>query len=108
MESLYYVMSWLCHRTCEHCYEDRFRPYRGADLAGVVAESVANMPRIIDHLPARMTYLDRRDPDGAGGYREKPGSVILAGGEILLDPVREAVLYAGIERLQGRYRRRGG
>lgn len=108
MESLYYVMSWLCHRTCEHCYEDRFRPYYGADLAGVVAESVANMPRIIDHLPARMTYLDRRDPDGAGGYREKPGSVILAGGEILLDPVREAVLYAGIERLQGRYRRRGG
>lgn len=99
MESIYYVMTWLCHRTCVHCYEDRFRPYYGDDLKGVVAESVANMPRIIDHFPERMTFFD---PE------EKPGMVILAGGEILLEAVREPVLYAGIERIQARYRDRGG
>ena len=36
MESIYYVMSWLCHRTCRHCYEDRFRPYYGEDLERVL------------------------------------------------------------------------
>ena len=99
MESIYYVMTWLCHRTCVHCYEDRFRPYYGEDLKAVVAESIANMPRIIDHFPTRMTFFD---PE------EKPGMIILAGGEILLEPVREPVLYAGIERLQAKYRDNGG
>jgi sulfatase maturation enzyme AslB (radical SAM superfamily) len=99
MESIYYVMTWLCHRTCVHCYEDRFRPYYGNELKAVVAESVANMPRIVDHFPERMTFFD---PE------EKPGMVILAGGEILLEAVREPVLYAGIERLQAKYKDRGG
>ncbi len=27
MESIYYVLSWLCHRRCDHCYDTRFRPY---------------------------------------------------------------------------------
>ena len=99
MESIYYVMTWLCHRTCVHCYEDRFHPYYGADLDRVVAESVANTTTIIDHFPDRMTF---EDPE------EKPGMVILAGGEILLEAVREAVLYAGIERLQTKYRNQGG
>jgi len=103
MESIYYVMTWLCHRTCVHCYEDRFHPYHGEDLARVVAESAANAPRIIANLPARLTYLDRQD-----AHREKPGSVILAGGEILLDPVREPVLYPAIRQLQAKYRDAGG
>ena len=32
MESIYYVMSWACHRKCVHCYEDRFRPYVRGEL----------------------------------------------------------------------------
>lgn len=99
MESIYYVMTWLCHRTCVHCYEDRFRPYYGEELKAVASESVSNMPRIIDHLPERMTYFD---PE------ERPGKIILAGGEILLEAVREPVLYAGIERLRAKYRDQGG
>src|SRR5690349_24843713 len=66
MESIYYVMAWACHRKCRHCYEDRFRPYIRGELESVVAEAERNYPRIVDHLPARMTYrdLDAMAPDG--------------------------------------------
>jgi sulfatase maturation enzyme AslB (radical SAM superfamily) len=103
MESIYYVMTWLCHRTCAHCYEERFHPYYGDDLERVVAESRTNAPRIIANLPDRMTYADRAD----GGV-DKPGSVILAGGEILLDAVREPVLYPAIRQLRQKYSANGG
>jgi hypothetical protein len=39
MESIYYVVTFLCHRQCPHCYEDRFRPYYGDDLERVAAYS---------------------------------------------------------------------
>ena len=103
MESIYYVMTFLCHRQCPHCYEDRFRPYHGADLDRVVAESRSSFEAIVDNFPDRMTYLDLAD-----GLREKRGRVILAGGEILLDPVREPVLYPALERLHTKYQDRGG
>ena len=108
MESIYYVMCWLCHRTCEHCYERRFRPYYGEQLRTVVAEAQANFPKIVAHFPERMTYLDLADPDAQGHFREKVGRVILAGGEILLDPVREPVLYPAIDLLREKYRDQGG
>ncbi len=104
MESIYYVMCWLCHRSCDHCYEDRFRPYYGEQLRRVVTEAQENFPRILDNLPGRMTYLDLDDADSRGNFREKIGRVILAGGEILLDPVRESVLYPAIAHLQDKYR----
>src|SRR5262249_25144462 len=103
MESIYYVMTFLCHRQCPHCYEDRFRPYHGDDLERVVSESRSNFPRIIRNFPDRMTYLDIVD-----GMGEKSGRVILAGGEILLDPVRESVLYPALEQLYQQYRDNGG
>ncbi|MBI3696422.1 MAG: SPASM domain-containing protein [Acidobacteria bacterium] len=102
MESIYYVVCWLCHRSCEHCYEDRFHPYYGGELQRVVEEARANSPRIIANFPERMTYLEL---DNA---TERRGSVILAGGEILLEPVREAVLYPALELLHEKYRDRGG
>jgi len=108
MESIYYVMTWLCHRRCQHCYEARFRPYTGAELEAVVAESRANFERVINHFPDRMTYLDLADCDGALRPKEKTGSVILAGGEILLDPVRETVLYPALGRLRAKYGGNGG
>ena len=74
MESIYYVLSWACHRKCPHCYESRFRPYVRAALEAVVSEAVANFPRIIEHLPERMTYLDREQPAPDGQLLERlPG-----------------------------------
>ncbi|MBL8697423.1 MAG: radical SAM/SPASM domain-containing protein [Alphaproteobacteria bacterium] len=108
MESIYYVMSWACHRRCKHCYEERFRPYVRADLEAVVREAELNFPRIIANLPARMTYLDAGDPNPDGTPREKTGRVILSGGESLLDPVRERVTYKVIEQLVAKYRSQGG
>lgn len=104
MESIYYVATWLCHRTCRHCYEDRFRPYYGDDLRRVVDESVSNHARIIENFPDRMTYLDLNDCDPETGEpREKTGRIILAGGEIMLDAVREPVLYSALDLLHAKY-----
>lgn len=100
MESLYYVLCWACHRKCRHCYESRFRPYVRGALDRVVAEARANAPRIIDHMPETMGY---RDADGT----RHPGRIILAGGEVLLDPVREAVLYPALEQIARRYAGQG-
>jgi hypothetical protein len=95
MESIYYVLTWLCHRTCPHCYEDRFRPYYDADLDRVVSQSRGNFRGVIRNLPDTLTYVE------AGV--EKPASVILAGGEVLLDPVRECVLYPALDLLRSKY-----
>ncbi len=104
MQSVYYVMTYLCHRTCQHCYEDRFRPYYGDDLKRVVEESARCHPRIIENLPERMTYLDLNDCDSETGQpKEKAGHVVLAGGEIMLEPVREKVLYSGLDLLHQKY-----
>jgi len=108
MESIYYVMAWACHRKCRHCYEERFRPYVRGALETVVREAEANFPRIVDHFPARMTYLDQDDPRPDGSFPEKTGRVILSGGESLLGAVRERVTYPVIERLQAKYARAGG
>ena len=108
MESIYYVMSWACHRRCKHCYEDRFRPYVRDELLGVVSEARNNFPRIIEALPERMTYLDLDEPRDDGSLPEKTGRVILSGGESLLEPVRTAVTYPVIERLVAKYAGHGG
>jgi hypothetical protein len=103
VESIYYVMSWLCHRRCRHCYEERFRPYAGDEFKSVVEEAQQCFPRVIANLPERMTYLD-----AAAGPGEHRGRIILAGGEILLDPIRETVLYPALEMLAAKYRDKGG
>lgn len=110
MESIYYVLCWHCHRRCRHCYEDRFRPYVRAELEKVVAEAERNAPRIVGHLPPRMTYLDRAeaDPDSPSGLRERVGRIILSGGEVLTEPVRERVLYPTLEAIRDRYAAAGG
>ena len=108
MESVYYVMAWACHRRCRHCYETRFRPYVRDELAAVVGEAERNFPRIVDHLPARMTYVDLDDPRPDGTVPEKTGRIILSGGESLMDPVRERVTYPVIDRLNAKYAAQGG
>lgn len=108
MESIYYVLSYLCHRTCPHCYEDRFRPYSGEERDAVVAQSLRSFPRVIEHLPKRMTFLDWSQTDAEGKPRERRGRVILAGGEVLLEPVREPVLYPAIRLIREKYAEAGG
>ncbi len=108
MESIYWVMCWACHRRCKHCYESRFRPYVRDELAVVVAEAERNTPRVLANLPDRMTYLDLNDLAPDGSPKEKPGRVILSGGESLLEGVRQRVTYRVIEGLVARYAGQGG
>ncbi len=96
MESIYYVMTFLCHRNCPHCYEERFHPYYGEELERVTAESRSHFAHIIENFPDSMLF---RTADGG----LKRGRIILAGGEILLEAVRESVLYAGLELLHAKY-----
>ena len=108
MESIYYVISWLCHQTCTHCYEDRFRPYYGDDLTRVVNEARESFPKVIANLPPRMTFFDTTDPNPDGTFPEKPGRIGISGGEVLLKQVREPVLYPVLELLYEKYRDNGG
>ncbi len=96
-------MSWLCHRRCRHCYEDRFRPYAGEELRQVVDDAQGSFAKVIANFPEQMTYLD-----ATVGPEPQQGRIILAGGEILLDPVRETVLYPALELLHAKYKDRGG
>jgi MoaA/NifB/PqqE/SkfB family radical SAM enzyme len=109
MESVYYVLSWACHRKCKHCYETRFRPYVRDAMRGVVDEAKATFPKVIANLPEDFTYLDLSAPSetAPGGYERRPGRIILAGGEVLVDPVREEVLYPALEAIQARYADQG-
>jgi hypothetical protein len=74
VESIYFVMSWLCHRTCEHGYQERCHQYHGADLREVIRESGENAPRIIANLPDRMAYFDLADPDQNGNFQKSEGA----------------------------------
>lgn len=100
MESIYYSITFACHRKCVHCYEDKFRPYVRKELEAVVAQSVQTFPRVVDNLPDSLLYRD--------GTETRVGRIILSGGEVLIEAVREPVLYPLIEALGARYRDRGG
>jgi len=56
-----------------------------------VAQPERDCPRIVDHLPERMTYLDLEHPAADGSLVERVGKIIVSGGEALMDPVRERV-----------------
>lgn len=109
MESIYYVLCWACHRKCKHCYESRFRPYVRDALRGVVDEARAAFPKVIANLPDELRYLDLNAPSetAPGGYIARPGRIILAGGEVLVDPVREEVLYPALEAIRVKYAGQG-
>jgi hypothetical protein len=98
MESVYWVLTWACHRKCVHCYEDRFRPYVRDELKAVIGEGQTAWPRIIANLPDRFCFQDPKDPT-----KNRIGRIILAGGEVLHKPVREALFYPVLEALQKRY-----
>lgn len=108
IESIYYVISWLCHRQCPHCYEARFHPYQGAELTTVLNESRSNFERIIDHFPDHMRFRVPEETGPNGIVPEQIGRIILAGGEVLLPQVRESVLYPALDQIREKYRQEGG
>jgi len=108
MESIYYVVSWACHRTCDHCYEDRFRPYVHGALESVIAQVENNIESIINNFPEKMTYLDLENPLPDGQLIEKTGRVVLSGGEALLKGVRDRITLPVMRHLKARYADKGG
>jgi hypothetical protein len=108
LESIYYVISWVCRRACPHCYDERFRPYPDKEAARLAEASQRVFPQVVRHLPETMRYADLEDQLDDGTFRRKPGRIILSGGEVLLEPTRTRVLYPLLEMLNDRYRDRGG
>lgn len=96
MQSLYWVLTWACHRKCVHCYDDRFRPYVRGALTDVVAEGQRAYEAILANLPDDMTWI------GAAGVRQ-PTLIVLAGGELLIDGVREELFYPVLDAIRRRW-----
>lgn len=96
MQSLYWVVTWACHRKCRHCYDERFRPYTRAALDAVIAQGERAYPRILANLPDAMTWVDE-----AG--RTRPTTIVLAGGELLIDGVRDRLFYPLLDAIAGRW-----
>ncbi len=103
LESIYYVITWACDRACAHCYDDRFRPYPSDDRSRMLAKQAEQMPKIVGHFPDRLTFRDLCDQQADGIFPEKPGRVILSGGEVLLPDVREKLLYPCLTLLRDKY-----
>jgi hypothetical protein len=97
LEAIYWVLTWACHRKCKHCYDDRFRPYVRGDLQRVVNEGRSAWEAVLQNLPDDFTWLDP-----ATGKR-KQGLLVLAGGELLIDGVREELFYPVLEGIQRRW-----
>lgn len=96
MQSIYWVMSWACHRRCPHCYDARFRPYVRDELDAVIGEGQAAWPAIMANLPDDMSYLD------VDGIRKR-SLLVLAGGGPLIDGFREELFYPLLEGIQTRW-----
>lgn len=107
MEAIYWVLTWACHRRCKHCYDDRFRPYSGDALRKVIAEGQSAYRAIIANLPDEMHFRDARElgPDGAPAKRRT--LLVLAGGELLIDSVREPLFFPVLEAIANRWGPRG-
>jgi hypothetical protein len=96
MEAIYWVLTWACHRKCKHCYDDRFRPYVRDDLARVVAEGQRAYQQILANLPNDFSFID------VAGKRRR-GLLVLAGGELLIDGVREELFYPVLDAIAARW-----
>lgn len=103
MNYIYWVFTFACHRKCRHCYDDRFRPYVREALDKVVAEGREPHEAIIANLPEDFTFLDPKKPGLDGQPSRVRGTLFLAGGEPLLDAVREPLFYPILEKVGARY-----
>lgn len=97
MQAIYWVLTWACHRKCKHCYDDRFRPYVRDALTEVMSEGQTAYQAVIDNLPDNMSWLNENT-----GQRERT-LLVLAGGELLIDGVREELFYPALDAIQARW-----
>ncbi|MFM9862772.1 MAG: SPASM domain-containing protein [Micropepsaceae bacterium] len=97
MEAIYWVLTWACHRKCRHCYDDRFRPYVRDELKRVVGEGQRAYRAVLKNLPDDMTFRDAKT-----GARKR-SLLVLAGGELLIDGVREELFYPALEAIRERW-----
>ena len=97
MQAIYWVLTWACHRKCKHCYDDRFRPYVRDALTNVVGEGQAAYRKIIENLPDDMSWHNDKT-----GQRERT-LLVMAGGELLIDGVREELFYPVLEAIKERW-----
>jgi len=100
MEAIYWVLTWACHRRCPHCYDDRFRPYVRDELKRVVGEGRSAYRKIVANLPDEMSFAD------ASGAKKRT-LLVMAGGELLIDGVREELFYPVLEEIRARWGDRG-
>lgn len=103
MEALYWVLTWACHRRCDHCYDTRFRPYVRDELKAVVGEGQAAYRRIIANLPDDMTWEVNGKFAADGSPLRRRTLLVMAGGELLIDGVREELFYPALDALRERY-----
>ena len=99
LQAIYWVLTWACHRKCKHCYDDRFRPYVRDALTEVVGEGQTAFQKVIDNLPDDLSWVDET------GVRDRT-LLGLAGGELLIDGVREELFYPVLEALQSTLKER--
>ena len=97
MQAIYWVLTWACHRKCKHCYDDRFRPYIRDALTEVVSEGQAVYQRVIANLPDDMSWANDKT-----GQRERT-LLVMAGGELLIDGVREELFYPALDAIKARW-----
>jgi hypothetical protein len=103
VEAVYWVLTWACHRRCVHCYDDRFRPYVRDGLKAVVDEGRGAYRAILANLPDDMSWRDPARLDADGAPRRNRSLLVLAGGELLIDGVREELFYPVLEAIQDRW-----
>lgn len=101
MQSYYWVMTWACHRRCKHCYDDRFRPYVRDELKAVVREGQTAYEKIIANLPDEMRWWN---PETESYERSL---MVLAGGELLIEGVREELFVPAVKALHRKYGDKG-
>lgn len=103
MDAIYWVLTWACHRRCAHCYDDRFRPYVRDDLRRVVGEGQAAYLKIIENLPDDFSVADPSRPQADGTPGRRRGRLVMAGGELLIDGVRDELFYPALDALARRW-----
>lgn len=97
MISIYDVLDRACHSRCKSCYTGRSRPRVRGALREAVDESKAAFPKALGNLPDELRCRDRDAPSetAPGGDARRVHRILLAGGEVPVDPLREEVLACG-------------
>lgn len=73
------------------------------EFQSLLASSQSSYKRIISNLPETFLYQDPHHPLPDGRPSERIGRIILAGGELLIDGVREGLLYPCLDEIQNKY-----